>query len=67
MIIGEWTMRQACLQAKIWAPYFGQLFIAVKVSAKQFRKPEFANNVERLISETGGLPPILDQEVTDLY
>lgn len=63
--IGEWVLRQACLQAKIWAPCFGQLFIAVNVSARQFREPGFADNVERIVRETGCPPHILELEVTE--
>lgn len=63
--IGEWVLRQACMQAKIWAPYFGQLFIAVNVSARQFREPGFADNVERIVRETGCPPHILELEVTE--
>ncbi|MES2049422.1 MAG: EAL domain-containing protein [Pseudomonadota bacterium] len=63
--IGEWVLRQACQQAKIWAPQFGQLFIAVNVSARQFREPGFADNVERIVRETGCPPHILELEVTE--
>ncbi len=63
--IGEWVLRQACLQAKIWASDFGQLFIAVNVSARQFREPGFADNVERIVQETGCPPHILELEVTE--
>ena len=63
--IGEWVLRQACKQAKIWAPHFGQLFIAVNVSARQFREPGFADNVERIVRETGCPPHILELEVTE--
>jgi diguanylate cyclase (GGDEF)-like protein len=63
--IGEWVLRQACLQAKIWAHDFGQLFIAVNVSARQFREPGFADNVERIVRETGCPPHILELEVTE--
>ena len=63
--IGEWVLRQVCQQAKIWAPSFGQLFIAVNVSARQFREPGFADNVERIVRETGCPPHILELEVTE--
>ena len=63
--IGEWVLRQACKQAKIWAPHFGQLFIAVNVSARQFREPRFADLVERIVRESGCPPHIIELEVTE--
>ena len=63
--IGEWVLRQACNQAKIWEQQFGQLFIAVNVSARQFREPGFADNVERIVRETGCPPHILELELTE--
>lgn len=63
--IGEWVLRQACTQAKIWEQRFGQLFIAVNVSARQFRDPGFADNVERIVRETGCPPHTLELELTE--
>jgi diguanylate cyclase (GGDEF)-like protein len=63
--IGDWVLQQACAQAKIWEDRFGQLFIAVNVSARQFRDPSFADNVERIVSEAGCLPHILELELTE--
>jgi diguanylate cyclase (GGDEF)-like protein len=63
--IGNWVLRQACSQAKSWEQRFGQLFIAVNVSARQFRDPGFADNVERIVRETGCPPHVLELEVTE--
>ncbi len=63
--IGEWVLQQACRQAKLWQPRFGELFIAVNVSARQFRDPGFADNVERIVKETGCPPNVLELEVTE--
>lgn len=63
--IGDWVLRQACTQAKLWEKRFGQLFIAVNVSARQFRDPGFADNVERIVRETGCPPHILELELTE--
>ena len=63
--IGDWVLRQACSQAKIWEARFGQLFIAVNVSARQFRDSGFADNVERIVKETGCPPHILELELTE--
>ncbi|MFZ6749251.1 bifunctional diguanylate cyclase/phosphodiesterase [Undibacterium sp. Ren11W] len=63
--IGEWVLQQACSQAKLWQSRFGHLFIAVNVSARQFRDPGFADNVERIVKETGCPPNVLELEVTE--
>ncbi|CAN5900806.1 hypothetical protein BH11PSE12_BH11PSE12_08930 [soil metagenome] len=63
--IGEWVLRQACRQAKLWEQRFGKLFIAVNVSARQFRDPNFAENVARIVRETGCPPDILELELTE--
>ncbi|MDO8178982.1 MAG: EAL domain-containing protein [Undibacterium sp.] len=63
--IGDWVLRQACSQAKIWEQRFGELFIAVNVSARQFRDSGFADNVERIVRETGCPPHILELELTE--
>ncbi len=63
--IGDWVLQQACAQAKIWEERFGQLFIAVNVSARQFRDASFADNVERIVRESGCAPNILELELTE--
>ncbi|PKO90039.1 MAG: diguanylate phosphodiesterase [Betaproteobacteria bacterium HGW-Betaproteobacteria-12] len=64
--IGEWVLRQACLQTRRWLDLgLLALRVAVNLSARQFRQP----NLERVISQTladTGLPAAaLELEITE--
>jgi diguanylate cyclase (GGDEF)-like protein len=56
--IGDWVMRNACQQAADWASHGLRLPVAVNVSAMQFERPGFADNVMEILEQTG-LPPEL--------
>ena len=45
--LGEWVLRQACLEAKAWPA----LTLAVNVSPLQFRRPDFVKVVGRILEE----------------
>lgn len=64
--IGEWVLRQACLDLQQWRtlgrPVPG---VAVNVSAHQVMGPAFAGTVERVLAETGAEPEALCLEVTE--
>ncbi|MGD9844606.1 MAG: putative bifunctional diguanylate cyclase/phosphodiesterase [Variibacter sp.] len=59
--LGEWVLRQACLQALQWP----QVILAVNVSAIQFRRPNFVETVERILADTGFDPSRLELEITE--
>ena len=63
--VGEWVLRQACAQVCRWLPRFGPLFVAVNVSARQFREPGFADSTEQIVRETGCPSTLLELEVTE--
>lgn len=64
--IGEWVLREACLQAGRWraggrrAPS-----VAVNVSPQQFSSPQFVATVRRILEETGIPGELLELEVTE--
>jgi diguanylate cyclase (GGDEF)-like protein len=58
--LGEWALRRACLDAAAW-----DIAIAVNVSALQFRRPDFTEMVQRILSETGIEPNRLELEITE--
>jgi diguanylate cyclase (GGDEF)-like protein/PAS domain S-box-containing protein len=64
--IGEWVLRTACREAasraKTWP---GQPRVAVNVSARQLRRPEFAGWVARILEQTGLSPQRLSLELTE--
>lgn len=64
--IGEWVLRTACLQAKLWHDAgFDDLIMAVNISARQFQHPEFTELVSAVIKETGLNPRYLELEITE--
>lgn len=64
--IGEWVLKKACLQAKRWA-VDGQsdLKMAVNISGKQFKQPEFVAILKDIIRDTGVDPCNLELEFTE--
>ncbi|MCU6434966.1 EAL domain-containing protein [Undibacterium sp. Jales W-56] len=65
VLIGEWVLQQACSQIKLWEQQFGPLFVAVNVSARQFRQPGFADSVERIVRENACPAHLLELELTE--
>ena len=59
--LGEWVLRQACLDARRWP----DLRIAVNVSPVQFRQRGFVERVEAILALTGIDPCRLDLELTE--
>ncbi len=67
MPLGKWVLETACAQLARWAlsPATAELSIAVNVSARQFRHPDFVDEVMTLISRTGILASRLKLELTE--
>ncbi len=65
--LGEWVLRAACEQLKAWAsnPLTERFVLAVNVSARQFRQPEFVAMVGRILVQTGVNPQRLKLELTE--
>jgi diguanylate cyclase (GGDEF)-like protein/PAS domain S-box-containing protein len=65
--IGNWVLETACTQLKLWSmrPEAAHLTIAVNVSAKQFRQPDFVEKVLAVIAKTGVNPRQLKLELTE--
>ena len=59
--LGEWVLRQACLDARRWPA----LRIAVNVSPVQFRQQGFVDRVKAILASTGIDPCRLDLELTE--
>jgi EAL domain-containing protein (putative c-di-GMP-specific phosphodiesterase class I) len=63
--VGEWVMRQALLDARQCSERVGiPLRIAVNVSPRQLRRPDFAEMVLALLNP-GSQQPIIDLEITE--
>jgi diguanylate cyclase (GGDEF)-like protein len=64
--IGEWELRQACLQARAWGVRSGRpLRVSVNLSARQHRDPDLVDLVERVLTETRTDPAALCLEITE--
>jgi diguanylate cyclase (GGDEF)-like protein/hemerythrin-like metal-binding protein/PAS domain S-box-containing protein len=65
--IGEWVIRTACSQLKIWQTQVKtrNLFLSVNVSQKQFQQPDFIHKIGRIIDEYAVEPDKLKIELTE--
>ncbi len=65
--VGRWALEQACAQLARWARRADRrhLTIAVNVSARQFRDPQFVDGVMEAIARTGIAPDRLKLELTE--
>jgi EAL domain-containing protein (putative c-di-GMP-specific phosphodiesterase class I) len=64
--IGEWVLRTACAQTKAWQEAgFGPLRVAVNLSGRQFKQPDFVERVGEILKQTGLAPSCLELELTE--
>ncbi|MCF8210255.1 MAG: EAL domain-containing protein [Rhodoferax sp.] len=65
--IGQWVLDTACAQLAVWAadPALAHLTMAVNVSARQFRQPDFVDSVLATLARTGATPKLLKLELTE--
>lgn len=65
--LGSWVLETACRQISAWAERAEteHLVVAVNVSARQFRDPEFVDRVMATIRRTGIRPSRLKLELTE--
>lgn len=66
MDIGEWVMKEACLQGRKWLDSdLPEISIAVNVSPHQFRRSDINAIVSRVLAETGFPASLLELEITE--
>nr|WP_233167919.1 bifunctional diguanylate cyclase/phosphodiesterase [Xylophilus sp. ASV27] len=65
--LGEWVLRAACEQLAAWSqqPVMRDWYLAVNVSARQFRHPDFLAQVDLALAATGANPCRLKLELTE--
>ena len=65
--LGQWVLEEACRQLVAWSlqPETRRLTMAVNVSARQFRHPEFSNQILTLLRQSGANPYRLKLELTE--
>ncbi|HET7174441.1 MAG TPA: EAL domain-containing protein [Gammaproteobacteria bacterium] len=64
--LGEWVLKSACLQMRAWQDAGLQdLHMAVNISPRQLRQPDFLDRIMSILDETGLLPGSLVLELTE--
>jgi diguanylate cyclase (GGDEF)-like protein len=65
--IGHWVIETACQQILVWAKdeRTARLQLAVNVSARQFRQPDFVEQVREAVMQSGINPSCLKLELTE--
>src|SRR6266404_784872 len=66
--IGEWVLREACQQLKIWQEHFPSdppLSMSVNLSGKQLSQPDLIDRISQILSETGIEASTLKIEITE--
>jgi len=65
--LGQWVLHAACEQLARWAqePTYAHLTLAVNVSGRQLRQPDFVQQVLDALQETGAPPQRLKLELTE--
>ncbi len=69
--LGDWVLRETCRQLKAWETtaadnmHFSLPLVAVNVSPKQFRQPEFVTQISAILDEYKISPNRLELELTE--
>lgn len=65
--LGRSLLEQACLQLKRWQGNQStkHIVLAINISAKQFRQPDFADSVQATLQKHGTNPRLLKLELTE--
>jgi EAL domain-containing protein (putative c-di-GMP-specific phosphodiesterase class I) len=64
--IGEWVLRNACLQSKSWQQeHLKPIFMSINFSGQQFRQRDIRELVNDIINETQIDPKYLNLELTE--
>ncbi|MFA6444489.1 MAG: EAL domain-containing protein, partial [Sterolibacterium sp.] len=65
--LGQWVLQTACDQLALWAtrPEMAHLTIAVNISARQFRRKDFVDQVTAVLDQSGANPQRLKLELTE--
>lgn len=65
--LGHWVLETACAQQVAWStrPALSHLTVSVNISARQFRHPDFTEQVMAVLDQTGADPSKLKLEITE--
>ncbi|MEC5160385.1 MULTISPECIES: EAL domain-containing protein [unclassified Janthinobacterium] len=67
LALGQWVLETACAQLVAWSewPATARLSVAVNVSARQLRHPDFVADVLAVLASSGADPALLKLELTE--
>ena len=64
--LGMWVLRAACAQMREWRDAgHAALRVAVNMSARQLREPDFVGTISRVLADSGLEPRHLELEITE--
>lgn len=65
--IGQWVLETACKQINAWKKHVNtaDLYLAVNISARQFRQHDFVEQLEHILLKTGAAADKLKLEMTE--
>ena len=65
--LGDWVLETACMQLAAWEDKLAtaNIPVAVNISARQFRQPDFVDGVLATLDRTGANPRNLELELTE--
>ncbi len=63
--LGEWVLRTACRQTKLWHDKGFLLHVAVNLSPRQFQQDDLAAKIIEIVNQSGIDPNFLNLEVTE--
>ena len=63
--LGLWVLERACRQAAEWARIDPEVTVSVNVSQRQLRRPDFEQDVGRVLRESGVDPGRVNLEITE--
>lgn len=64
--IGRWVLKEVCRQLRAWQQAGCEVVsIAVNISASQFARNDFSNEVAEILAEAGVPPSLLELELTE--
>ncbi len=64
--LGGWVLREACRQSRRWRDAgYTEVPVAVNISAMQFARRDFAEQVDQALRDSGLAPELLELELTE--
>ncbi|WP_078553546.1 DUF4084 domain-containing protein [Bacillus alkalicellulosilyticus] len=64
--IGEWVIREACMQIKKWHELGYPLKVGINLSPRQFHDDQLVSKINQIIKETGVEAKFIDIEITEM-